>query len=717
MDDPVHRFWSKNSSSLSAEWPSEDFFRLAARAANDCLWDWNLATGRILRSDAMVTQFGYSPSEIHSDTRWWRRRIHPEDRARACRSIDQAVRGHPTQTFWTSEYRFRRRDGSYAEVCDRAYIVRDAAGQAFRVVGAVLDLTKIRNAQRVIAATEERYRYTVELTGQIAWSASADGTIVEFDNRWAEQTGLGCVFDVGDWDQVGHPEDVARVLTEWRNSIATGCPLDLEHRFKVRDGSYRWFRSRAAPHFSSDGQIIRWYGTIEDIHDRQLIRAELERLASFDELTMLRNRHAFVRDLEAALSQAKKVSDQLGLLVLDLDDFKYVNDVFGHDIGDRLLAAFAERMRATGVDIYRTGGDEFAVFVEGCRDSEAAILIADKIHGALEESIDFGEIVHECRVSIGCALFPLHGGNVRELLKSADIALYAAKASGRKQTRIFASEMRSDLQKRTSMLSVARQAIAECTIDPVYQPQVDLRSGEIVGFEALLRFGCGTTELQPPAMIWAAFDHAELAVALADQVLDKVLAQIKNWNRKQLSFGRIAINASPLEFRGGRYAQRLLDRLEKSGVAPSSIEVEVTESVFLEREEDSIAHTLALLRQAGITVALDDFGTGYAALSHLTQFPVDLLKIDRTFIRDLPSDARQASITQALMSVSQKLGIRTVAEGIETSEQAVLLRSYGCELGQGFFYGCPMSAEQAEARLSSRQEKFRTAVWSELRAG
>lgn len=692
----------------------EDRFRLASAASNDCLWDWDVATDVVVRSAAMATRFGYSSEGIRETAEWWRRRIHPEDAERAASSIDAAVADGRTGS-WSCEYRFRRSDGSYAEVCDRAFIVRDKCGRALRVVGAVMDLSQLADACRALEEREERYRYTIDLTGQIAWTADASGNELMFDERWSALTGLSRHLSLDQWKEVAHRDDVEEAIRHWASSLTTGVLLDFEHRLRLADGSYRWFRSRAAPHREESGAIDRWYGTIEDINERVSSRLALKTLANFDELTSLPNRHLFSKNLELSFARALKGGSSLALLVLDVDDFKSVNDLFGHDAGDLLLKSFARRMLAAGIELYRTGGDEFAAIIEAPANRKRAVAFAQRIHDALAEPFRFGDTLFDCRASIGCAIFPSHANSSSELLKSADIALYAAKGAGGGQTRVFASVMRNDLQRRSSMMEMARRSLSCDDVSAYFQPKVSLKSGQVVGFEALMRVQSERFGVQQPAVIAAAFDHPELAVDLAERMLSKVMAAIRRWRDEGLCFGRVAINASPLEFRGGGYAERLLSRLHEHAVAPESIEVEVTETVFLNRPEDAILQSLHRLKDAGVTIALDDFGTGYASLSHLRQYPVDTLKIDCTFTKEVVKDPRQRLITGALIELSRTIGIQTVAEGIETDEQADLLESLGCDIGQGFLFGRALCDAEAETLLRNSSALLRGHIERALR--
>lgn len=681
--------------------PLKDSLRMASAASNYCLWEWDLATGEISRSDEMAIHFGYDSAEITTDTLWWRDRIHPDDRERACASIEQAI-AEAHGGSWTCFYRFLRGEGTYAAVCDHAFVMKDAGGRASRVVGAVMDLSGLHQAYRTLQEREEWYRYTIELTGQIAWSTTADGQVIKLGEHWAALTGTKNEMVAAEWERVAHPDDLPHTQHQWETSIKTGDALDFEQRLKMRDGTYRWFRTRAAAYKNGLGPVERWYGTIEDIHELKTSQVALTRLANFDELTTFPNRHMFSGDLDAVIHKTSNEEGSASLLLIDLDDFKSVNDVHGHSMGDLLLMSFARRMLESGIQLYRIGGDEFAAIVQDGPGSESAVDLATRIHSLLEKPFQLADTVVECRTSIGCAVFPWHGDDASELMKSADIALYAAKDAGRSRTKVFASAMRSALQRRSSMLGVARQALDAGSIEAFFQPKVGLSDGLIVGFEALMRVRNERFGPQSPAVMSAAFSHPDLCLELAETMLSNVISVIKGWRSKGLGFGRIAINVSPLEFRQGDYAERLLSRLKAEDVCPHDIEVEVTENVFLEGGDGFVLETLLRLKNAGMTIALDDFGTGHASLSHLRHFPVDVLKIDQTFIRDLTTNVRHERITKGLIELSRTIGIETVAEGVETVGQVELLRSFGCDVAQGFLFGRPVTAQEAGASLKSQ---------------
>ncbi|MEA3002554.1 MAG: hypothetical protein QOH81_1342 [Sphingomonadales bacterium] len=537
----------------------------------------------------------------------------------------------------------------------------------------------------------QSYRYTIELGAQIPWSGDAGGARIRFNRRWSELTGAPALASVEDWANVLHPEDRGSVCCNWDRSLRTGQPLDHEHRLKMRDGSYRWYRSRAAAQRDADGAVLRWYGTTEDIHERKVSELQFQWLAHHDPLTGLGNRTLFQKQLGEALKHAAHAGSEVALFVLDLDGFKQVNDQLGHDAGDKLLAAFAQRMKPVMPTISRIGGDEFAVLLPSLASHDMIQSIFETVREALRAPLA-GEFPHGCAVSIGCAIYPVHGSDPSELLKSADIALYEAKGSQPDRARIFESAMRRRLQQRSSMLSLAKHALEMDLVVPFYQPKVNLTTHKVEGFEALLRWHHPRLGYQLPATIDGAFQHPDLSLALGNRMMEQILADMRKWLDEGVAFGRIAVNVASPEFSRNDYAERVLERLDEAGVPAQCLEIEVTETVFLGVNGEAVGGALRTLSDAGITIALDDFGTGYASLSHLQKFPVDVLKIDRSFITALSDHRSNRAIVNAVVGLARSLSIDTVAEGIEAWDQAERLQSYGCGQGQGYLFGRPAPA-------------------------
>lgn len=427
-------------------------------------------------------------------------------------------------------------------------------------------------------------------------------------------------------------------------------------------------------------------------------------LAKHDSLTNLPNRLFLQTRLDRMAAEAGP--QHFGLLLIDIDDFKQVNDTLGHDAGDYLLRVVAKRLRGiVGTDHFlaRLGSDEFAMVSAYGADAETLKATADAIERALQQPVLYTDGTIECRVSIGGALFPLQGENRTELMKHADIALYAAK-SQQAGYRLFASSMREAVQKRLSMLSLAKSAVQQGRILPHYQPQIELATGRATGFEALLRWHDHAGRLHAPAAIAAAFDDAGLGISIGNCIIGSVVAQMRDWLEGGLDFGHVAVNATAAQFRQPEFAERLLDHLAAADVPTSLFQLEVTETVFLGRGAEHVESVLRTLSAAGITIALDDFGTGFASLSHLKQFPVDVIKVDCSFVEELGRSPDASAIVQTVINLGRSLNIAVVAEGIETRFQEELLRLAGCDYGQGYLYSRALPGGDVPSFLSRRNE-------------
>jgi diguanylate cyclase (GGDEF)-like protein/PAS domain S-box-containing protein len=664
---------------------SEERYRLAMKATNDVVWDWDFETGELTWGEAMYSQLGHALSRETNHGDWWKAHIHPDDRARVTTSIEDTIKsGSPER--WRERYRFLRGDGQYADIVDCGFVVTDENGKATRMVGAMMDLTERNRAAAALHLSEERYRYTIELSEQIAWAASPDGTLIEVGSAWSRMTGRPLAEALGTrFFRAVHPDDVTRLRRFWERSVATGESLDCIYRLMLHDRSFRWMRSRGAPLRDDAGAILRWYGTTEDVHEQRVAELDVAWRASHDVLTELPDRATFQSCLEGALQQAAHRGTS-AVIIFDIDRFKLINDRYGHAAGDTVLRWIAERLAALQFGTpARLGGDEFAVLLQDV-DAAGVEQKAHDVFSALRGVVTVDDIGVECQVSAGIAIYPCHGATAGELLRSADLALYDAKASGRNCLRRFRPELRAELQRQLSMLAVGREALSAERIRPFYQPKINLVTGEVVGFEALLRWDHPTRGVQTPDTLAAAFDDRDLGCQISSVMQRQVIGDMRNWLQSGIAFGHVALNASGVDLRRPGFADELLQRLGVAGVPAAMVEIEIVESVFLGRDLDIVEEAFATLSGAGISLSLDDFGTGYASLSHLQRFPVSILKIDRSFVAPLQSDCSDAPIVNAVIGLAKSFRMKTVAEGIEKQEQALLLRRAGCDLGQGFLF-------------------------------
>ncbi|MFW5833953.1 MAG: EAL domain-containing protein [Pseudomonadota bacterium] len=478
------------------------------------------------------------------------------------------------------------------------------------------------------------------------------------------------------------------------------CPL-YEKEFLRSDGSRVPVMITAV---LLDGERGTWQGLAQDISERRRAEARVADLAFKDALTGLPNRRAFNERLAAV------VAHSVGALVfVDLDHFKDVNDTLGHDAGDALLSEIAARLqRAVRKDdvVARLGGDEFAIILAGERDSDDLALVADRVTAALQQPVAFEERTIHPAGSLGITRFPQDGRDVEQLMKNADIALYRAKTQGRRAFCFFDPAMRTATLARIELAAELRQGLAADEFELVYQPVVGLVDGRLRGFEALLRWRHPTRGLLAPPAFLEAADTAGLLAELGDRVLERVADQLRRWRAEGYEPGVVAVNIAGRHFRCPGFAEYLIARLAAHDVTPACLALEITEDVLV-AAEDRIEATVQALRAAGIGIALDDFGTGRASLSHLQRFPVDVLKLDRSFVDGIDHDPQKAVLARTVVNLAHNLEMHAIAEGVETESQKATLRAMGCDFAQGYLFARPGPADAMEAWPQPRSPGFR----------
>ncbi len=480
-----------------------------------------------------------------------------------------------------------------------------------------------------------------------------------------------------------------------------GVPLPLEPGIPVAtlcclDTKPRRFSARHRKVLNDLGAIAL---TQLKLHRANLA---LDDATKTDELTGLPNRMAFREGLEGAMEAATSEGHRAAVLFIDLDSFKEVNDTRWHDAGDALLKDVAQKIRTclpVSALAARIGGDEFSVLLPSISASIEAERIAEDLLEALRMPIRVEGGDASCRASIGISVFPDDASDAKRLLKGADIALYAAKQSGRDRLAVFRPEMQNRILMRVNKLSRAREALRDGQIVPFYQPKIALSTGRVVGFEALLRLE-RPDGIRPPSDIDAAFSDPSLTVELSRVMLEQVIQDMATWSANGIAFGSVALNATEWDLTK-ELPCRILQHLSNAGLRPGALQVEVTESVFLGQSTGSIKAVIQDLRSAGIQVSLDDFGTGFASLTHLRDFRVDWLKLDRSFIGKIDSEHEAAAIVHGVISLAQSLGLGIVAEGIETGPQLEFLKRRHCDLGQGYLFSKAIAAAQVPDLIQS----------------
>jgi diguanylate cyclase (GGDEF)-like protein/PAS domain S-box-containing protein len=434
---------------------------------------------------------------------------------------------------------------------------------------------------------------------------------------------------------------------------------------------------------------------MRDVTDRKCAEERIHQLAHYDKLTGLPNRALFSQLLEQALAEAKYSKKQVAVLFIDLDRFKLINDSLSHDSGDAVLKQVARRLTDSQFKrntIARFGGDEFVVLMRDCQIPTDAAEAAQHLLTAIAQPLLLEGQEYHLTASIGISAYPNDGENAQTILKNADIAMYRAKEHGKNNYQFYSAQMNLHSFERLVLERFLRHALDQDEFRVFYQPKIDLVSGRITGMEALLRWFHPAMGMISPVKFIPLAEETGLIVPIGAWVLKAACKQNKIWADQGLPPLRVAVNLSARQFAQDDLHSTILNVLEETGLAPELLELEITESVTMDNPE----HAAALLRKLkalGIKLAIDDFGTGYSSLSYLKRFPIDNVKIDRSFIKDIPHDEDDVAITQAVIAMAHSLGLKVIAEGVESGEHVTFLRAHGCEEAQGYLFGAPMAAD------------------------
>ncbi len=504
-----------------------------------------------------------------------------------------------------------------------------------------------------------------------------------------------------------------RVGTALRDAARNRSVCSIDHDLRLADGSLHSVYTQAEVIGGRDGGSIHMHGIMQDISERKKAEERIYFLAFYDALTGLPNRQLFMEHARRALFDADRNGHRVALLYLDLDQFKRINDTWGHGAGDELLRHVSHRLQEslrgsdmiaqiTGdaedrLSLSRLGGDEFTILLSGLNDASVVAPVADRVleHLSTEPVRVSGQDIY-IRASIGVAIYPDDGDEVETLLKNADTAMYQAKRSGRDTFRCYTNQMNAQFAKRLSMETRLKRAIERDELVLHYQAKLDIRNDcDLIGFEALVRWQQPGHGLVPPDEFIPVAEDSGLIIPVGEWVLDSACRQIREWRERGLEPGHVGVNLSFQQFNQEGLLRQILHALGRHLVDPHRLELELTESTIM-RDVDSNTVLLRNLKEAGISLSIDDFGTGYSSLSYLKQLPLDALKIDRSFVKDITTDANDAAIIRAIIALGKTLDLKIVAEGVETREQLEYLRRHGCDFAQGYLFSRPLPAAEAE---------------------
>ncbi|MCU7798200.1 MAG: EAL domain-containing protein [Candidatus Thiodiazotropha sp. (ex Myrtea spinifera)] len=556
---------------------------------------------------------------------------------------------------------------------------------------------ELKLAQHALQTSEHKIGKILESSLDGVWEWDIANDQLYLSPRWKAQVGFNddeLSSSFRSWVSRLHPDERDRVIQKieayrakpWGN-------WEEEYRLRHKDGSYKWILARATPTFDVKDRLTKLTGVHIDITERITAEGRAKFLAYHDWLTELPNRLMFNGRVDHAIIQANRSGQRLCILFFDLDRFKNINDSLGHPAGDQVLKKVSQRlMKAVreGDTLARLGGDEFAVLLENVPRSHSIAVVAEKLLACFENP--FEEEGHEfyLNASIGIAVYPRDGESTAELLKNADAAMYKAKNSGRGGFQFYTEELTHNAYQHITLESGLRQAVAKNQLLIHYQPKISLQTNRIVGVEALLRWRHPEAGLVSPDEFIPVAEESGLIREIGEWVLEKACLDMKEWIEKKIDFGHIAVNLSGVQIQHEEFVDSVKRILESKQLDARFLELEITENVLM-RDVEASAHYLQALRMLGVSISIDDFGTGYSSLAHLSRFPINKLKIDRSFINKVCKDSQSAEISRTIIGLGHTLDMQVVAEGIEQPGQLAFLKHEGCDEGQGFYISKPLA--------------------------
>jgi len=627
---------------------------------------------------------------------------HPDDK-----NVTDAVRAQlhaGAIPSFQMDKRYLRKDGTPVWVQLTISVQRDAAGRPLHDISIIQDISARKEAELARQHSEQRFRLLVELSSDWYWELDAEHRFITFGNRGRGEQYDELLRGRQAWDIPGAASE-----TDWadlRGLLGRHQPFrDFEYTFVDRKGQRRHISTSGEPLFDADGRFAGHRGVSRDITPRKQAEARIQYLATHDSLTGLPNRLMFSEMLNHVLAASKRNERKFAVLFIDLDRFKFINDSLGHEAGDALLREVAQRLKGSlrSSDIVaRLGGDEFVMLLQDLRGIEQAGRIARKLLSAVIKPI----VIHgqECRVtaSIGISVYPTDANDEAALMTHADIAMYHAKEEGKNNFQFYDGRLETQSLERLALESRLRRALERHELSLHYQPKVDLASNAITGVEALLRWSSPELGAVSPAKFIPLAEETGLILQLGKWVLRTACEQAVAWQRAGLPAVRVAVNLSPRQLNDPELVAEVRAVLAQTGLKPDLLELEVTESSVMHNVERAL-EVLGALKAMGVRLAIDDFGTGYSSLAQLKRFPIDTLKVDRSFIRELPNDSEDKAIAEAIIAMGKTLGLTVVAEGVETGEQQAFLRERACDQMQGFYFSRPVTAPQFAELLQAQR--------------
>jgi diguanylate cyclase (GGDEF)-like protein/PAS domain S-box-containing protein len=569
-----------------------------------------------------------------------------------------------------------------------------------------------KKSEEALKVSQERFELVARATSDAVWDWDLGGNEIWWNEGFQKLFGYNAD-EVGNgldsWTSRIHPEDAERVVADIHRHIESGkTNWQDEYRYRRADGSYAFVIDRGYVVHDEDGKPFRMLGSMMDVTERKSLEQQLTHQALHDPLTKIANRALFKNRVDHALSKLARTNSSLAVLFLDLDNFKAINDSLGHAAGDKLLVLVAERLQdclRSADTAARLGGDEFAVLVEQMLRPDESVMIAERILAVFKQpfTID-GKEIHVA-TSIGIAASSNESLQSEELLRNADLAMYLAKSQGKGKFVVFEQKMHVALMERIELEEDLRRGIEEKEFVLHYQPILDLESQEMLGMEALVRWMHPRLGLLSPIKFIPLAEETSLIVPLGDWILSEACRQVAEWREENGIDVSVTVNISIRQFQQAELVAMVRRALEESGLPPKSLILEITESFMMTDTEATIAK-LHDLKRIGVRLAIDDFGTGYSSLSYLQRFPIDILKIDKSFIDKLGQGSEGNAVARAIIMMGDSLNLKTIAEGIENTQQIDQLQMLGCEAGQGFHFAKPLTPGDMDEFLTKRRGRM-----------
>jgi diguanylate cyclase (GGDEF)-like protein/PAS domain S-box-containing protein len=647
----------------------------------------------------------------------WRPFVHPDDLEMALNRLHSST-AHPERVI-QYEVRVRGVDGIYRWFLSRTVAIAERAGAPKRRLTTVTDIDDLKQTQAAFGRSETRYRALTDAIPQMVWIVDAQANLEYANERWSTYTGLATRVSGGPplaADSIVHVDDAPTLAA--KQSEAARQDFECEVRLRRGDGTYRWHLLRSVSLVEENEPSARWIVAATDIQSRKTTEtaladsaSELSHRAHHDPLTDLPNRTRLTERLAHMLAEAERENQTVVVLYLDLDHFKAVNDSLGHNAGDELLVEMAERFKSvlrTDDLASRFGGDEFVIICRTADDDDAGH-IAERLAAAVCVPLDLNGKRVCVTSSIGISMYPDDGFGPADLIAKADSAMYDAKQSGRNAWRRFDAQTRGNPALATLDFEVElHEAVALEQFVVHYQPIVSIETGLMVGAEALVRWDHPARGLLPPGEFIGFAENHGLIAPIGELVLHAACAQLRHLKLAAAADFSIAINVSAHQFQKANFVQTIAAIIDAHGIDPHRLEIEITESTVM-YDTAAVVATLRQLEGLGVKLSIDDFGTGYSSLAYIKNFPIHTLKIDRSFVSDMEQNLTDQAIAKTIVTLAHSLGMRVIAEGVETQEQLALLRSFGADCMQGYLISRPLESADFDRFLAAEHAKVHDA--------